>query len=571
MKIFILFFTCSALWAVTPGELETYSTIHSIGVEWDVSNDDNNDAVCDVQFRVQGNLNWKNAHPLFRVHFTNDESEINDMLAGSIMFLEPGTTYEVKLDMTDPDGGASNCVKIVSTRSVPVLPASGNDYHVVPGNGGGSGTSADPFQGINAAQAIASPGDIFLLHSGNYGNGSRVLFDVSGSQNNYIVWKNEDDEKPAFVNGVRISGDYVWLQGLKIIDNNGYGLLTQSGYEPDGVVVTRNFFTNCHYSIQINHGGKNWYITDNIIVGDTLPSSGSFSGEGVELEHTSGHVVAYNKISYVADGVSYPNKNCDIYNNEIFDVSDDGIEPDYGYANNRVWKNRISNAGNNGISFQPMNSAPWYIIRNQVAAPAEDALKLRSIVDRALIANNTFVCWSGVQANDADFLLSFKTRNNLWISIQDRYVWENGSGGAANWKTDLDYDGFDWGNYVFAFKWGSNKKYSNLADFQTATGLEPNAIHVEKNLIFENFDVPAAPPASIPFQYMTLKSGCNAINAGVALPNIIDDFNGTAPDLGAYELGTDLPHYGPRDIIPEPFLFINCYLLFIIYYRRRKF
>ena len=196
--------------AITPGKIETYSTIHSIGVEWDVSNDDNNDAVCDVHFRAQGNLNWKNAHPLFRVHFTNDESENIDMLAGSIMFLDPGTTYEVKLDMTDPDGGASNCIKIVSTRSVPVLPASGNDYHVIPGTGGGSGTSADPFQGINAAQEVASPGDIFLLHSGNYGNGSRVLFDVSGSQNNHIVWKNEDDETPAFLNGVRVSADYVW-------------------------------------------------------------------------------------------------------------------------------------------------------------------------------------------------------------------------------------------------------------------------------------------------------------------------------------------------------------------------
>ena len=344
-------------------------------------------------------------------------------------------------------------------------------------------------------------------------------------------------------------------------------MLTQSGYEPDGVVVTRNFFTNCHYSIQLNHGGKNWYITDNIIVGDNVPGTGSFSGEGVELEHTSGHIVAYNKISRVADGVSYPHRNCDIYNNEIFDATDDGIEPDYAYANIRIWKNRISNVEHNGISFQPMNSAPWYIIRNQVAAPAEDALKLRSVVDRALIANNTLVGWSGVQANSSDFLLSFKTRNNLWISVQDRYVWENESGGTANWKTDLDYDGFDWGNNVFAFKWGSNNKYSNLADFQTATGLEPNAIHVEKDLIFENFDVPAAPPTSIPFQYMTLKSTCNAIDAGVALPNIIEDFNGTAPDLGAYELGADLPHYGPRNLIPEPFLFINLYLLFIIYYR----
>jgi len=37
-----------------------------------------------------------------------------------------------------------------------------------------------------------------------------------------------------------------------------------------------------------------------------------------------------------------------------------------------------------------------------------------------------------------------------------------------------------------------------------------------------------------------------AIDAGILLPTINDDFTGRAPDLGAYELGKPLPHYGPR-------------------------
>ena len=40
--------------------------------------------------------------------------------------------------------------------------------------------------------------------------------------------------------------------------------------------------------------------------------------------------------------------------------------------------------------------------------------------------------------------------------------------------------------------------------------------------------------------------GCAAIDAGAALPNINDSFSGKAPDLGAYESGRPLPHYGPR-------------------------
>jgi hypothetical protein len=37
-----------------------------------------------------------------------------------------------------------------------------------------------------------------------------------------------------------------------------------------------------------------------------------------------------------------------------------------------------------------------------------------------------------------------------------------------------------------------------------------------------------------------------AVDAGVVLPGLTDGFAGRAPDLGAYEQGKELPHYGPR-------------------------
>ena len=45
---------------------------------------------------------------------------------------------------------------------------------------------------------------------------------------------------------------------------------------------------------------------------------------------------------------------------------------------------------------------------------------------------------------------------------------------------------------------------------------------------------------------LRLKKGAAAIDAGIELPNITDGFSGKAPDLGAYEFGEPLPHYGPR-------------------------
>jgi hypothetical protein len=43
-----------------------------------------------------------------------------------------------------------------------------------------------------------------------------------------------------------------------------------------------------------------------------------------------------------------------------------------------------------------------------------------------------------------------------------------------------------------------------------------------------------------------LKEGCAAIDAAERLPGFNDAFSGKAPDIGAYEFGAALPHYGPR-------------------------
>ena len=51
-------------------------------------------------------------------------------------------------------------------------------------------------------------------------------------------------------------------------------------------------------------------------------------------------------------------------------------------------------------------------------------------------------------------------------------------------------------------------------------------------------------PADFDFQ---LRPGSAAVDAGIRLPGINDDFTGRAPDLGAYEAGRPMPHYGPRE------------------------
>ena len=67
-----------------------------------------------------------------------------------------------------------------------------------------------------------------------------------------------------------------------------------------------------------------------------------------------------------------------------------------------------------------------------------------------------------------------------------------------------------------------------------------DAIRIDHNTCFDNFDIPNPPPASVPFQYLTLNSNCNAVDAGIALANINDGYIGNAPDLGAFEYSKEL-------------------------------
>ena len=525
-----------------PGAVRTYSTFSSIGIEWDLVGDADHDATADVEFRVAGTVAWRSALPLVRVDYNGA-----NMLAGSILFLSQDTTYEVRLTLTDPDGGSGGQTVAIATYAVPEMPGFGRTLHVVPGAGGGSGSWTNPFRGIAAGEALAQPGDVFLVHAGNYGG--RITFTKPGTSSGYIVWKAAGDGEVLFA-GIDVAASYIWLEGLTIRDQP-YALMSKNA--PTGVVVSRCSFFNNHYSIYLQRGGSHWYITDNTIVGDTPYWTESFDGEGIELNgyavESVGHVVAHNRISNTADGISNGTSNIDVFGNDIFDTSDDGFEGDPGGVNIRVWGNRIHNAAHNGISYQPQNGSPWYILRNQLAGFMEAPFKFRT-TDRSVIVHNTIVMWSKMICCSEAHLLRSIVKNNLWVSVAGGQIWNFGSN-VKDWRADFNHDGFDWGASTAPFRYGG-VVYPNLATFTAASGLETNARRIDRTSCFATFEVPGPAPVPVPPQHMTLKAGCGAVDAGAVLPNINDGFIGSAPDLGAYEFGQPAPMYGPRSAAPRP-------------------
>ena len=96
------------------------------------------------------------------------------------------------------------------------------------------------------------------------------------------------------------------------------------------------------------------------------------------------------------------------------------------------------------------------------------------------------------------------------------------------------------------------QQFATLEAFSSATGQDRNSVLVDYG-IFRNVPRLDAHDANAlqrlyraeDFDFR-LKARSAAVDRGVGIPNVTDEFSGDAPDLGALEIGAELPHYGPR-------------------------
>src|SRR5262249_55536383 len=100
------------------------------------------------------------------------------------------------------------------------------------------------------------------------------------------------------------------------------------------------------------------------------------------------------------------------------------------------------------------------------------------------------------------------------------------------------------------------RSFATLAEFREATGQETHGIEVDFS-VFEKLAPPDPATRHAVYHAMDLDFALNpngaAVDKGVLLPTINDDFTGSAPDLGALEIGKPQPKYGPRWITWQPF------------------
>jgi hypothetical protein len=93
------------------------------------------------------------------------------------------------------------------------------------------------------------------------------------------------------------------------------------------------------------------------------------------------------------------------------------------------------------------------------------------------------------------------------------------------------------------------KKFRSLAELAEATGFERGGREISWD---DLVNVPPPPGEArthddLNFGDPRPRPGSKLVDAALRLPNLNDDFVGEGPDLGAFEAGESLPHFGPRE------------------------
>jgi hypothetical protein len=463
----------------------------------------------------------------------------------------------------------------------------------------------------------AKPGDTILVHVGlyknerlNYVDPMMTPFDgtmsltLKGTPEKPITIKAAGDGEAILDGGGNhrlfdvMASRYHIFEGLTI-RNTDVGIFAgqKEVLGAVGLAVKNCRFENVGFGVWTeNADSSDFYIADNLflgrddrfrLIGWTGPLWASAGPYGSHLltsyyavkVYGQGHVIAHNAIAYFHDAIAIstygtpeqdPDRRAssiDIYNNDMHMFNDDFIETDGGVHNIRVFNNRGVNAAHGGYSSQPIFGGPAYFIRNILYhVPSGVAFKFSAKPAGLFVYHNTIIGEHLVSDPSANMHF----RNNLYLGrdTPDRGILMLAN---ATDRYSTDYNGYRPNRNVaaqyrfFAPKPGQiqyepSKQdwqvFPTLAAFSAATGQEQHSIEVDFD-IFEKLSPPDPAKRHAVYHAMDLnfklKPGSKAVDAGVVIPTVNEDYNGRAPDLGALEAGRPEPHYGPRWITWKPF------------------
>ncbi len=560
-----------------------------LGFHWQGTGDANKNASVTVSYRKRGGDAWKAAMPLVRL---ND----NDTLfAGSLFDLEQDTEYECRFVMTDPDGidGEAEKTVTVRTRKPMMIPDGLEVRHAYMAEHQGERRKPAHTGLLHAiwgghlyqrgSTDWVKGGEMIQLHAGYY-KGKKfdkrdwrghLAMDCSG-WHGYPLSQVHGSDKPLVI---RPAGD-----GPVVIDGSGMpelfdlagaqnviieGLILQNAgiafqfaeartERPSRNITIRNCVIRdvAHVAYGDHPDNENITITDCLLIGRQEAVIGSwgstFSRQAITIAGR-GHVYSYNRVIDFFDYVNLGagNISVDIYNNDVQRAGDNAMCLNSLSMNVRALRNSVFNGGD--PQFDNRNRiGPTYWIRNVLYNMRSDrGFKNDGGIGGLIALHNTMTAYP----------LNFHTytyghiANNLFLGGKGKKGPAKAVRAVPEQRVKLHHNGYFLENAQFSF---GDKSFRKPAEFHEASGLAEGAVGVT----FDDFvnapnphgferqpphTIRIVDPATVDLR---LKSESGAIDAAALIPNVNDDFTGHGPDLGAYEHGKPLPHYGPRQELP---------------------
>lgn len=508
-------------------------------------------ATARVDYRVTGAPTWIDGGYLYRTRTANGAAA--DAFAGWVVDLQPGTTYDVRLEVIEsgyPTTYASG------TRATRALPA----------EGAAQTKSANPGN-FGSVMAGAVAGDVIVLAAGTY-TLSGFAWTSPGTSGSPVTIRGAGIDQTILAdatgNVLNLSGSHFTFENMSVrgsrtdsgVAASSVGVVLNTGV-PTNATFRRIKFDGVDVGImrdgQVNGlliydcefvGNNPWSATytplnssgyPNTTWNDTGVRAAGFGncvwnctftafGDTMKLGHSGGWGAA---------------RACYFYRNWVRFGGDDGMEFDESAGNCAAYNNVICNTASSA-SFDGVSDGPIGFMRNICVNQTRQPLKLTSSASGLRAYSNTWVGttrqWDFGLYAASGALYDFDFRNNLLIY--------RGAGPLISFNQSLlgstvtDYNAWYPDGRTIYFGSGSGT-WTGLTSAKSR--LAPRMAH-DVAVASDPFTSPITLGADYTTEYTgqprpALATGSTGKGAGIALAGVTDGFTGTAPDIGAVIAG----------------------------------
>lgn len=532
---------CSLAWANvhSSGAPFAIPTFHCLGLYWTPPGGAADKEV-KVRYRQQGASEWKEALPMRYNPIPKTDEDLADY-RGSIVHLQPGTTYEVQLSLvgtqTSTNLNATTWSEKFSVGETVRVTNRDTPFAITES---GTAKAWRVYDGRGATIDVRHQHDSCITVNASYVILRGFTLKGAGAAGN---------TKKGIIGAIRIEdGHDIVIEDCDVSDWGRLNPKTGFGFDYDAAIFS-NSKTLKRLIVQrckLHHptyDGSTWY--------EPKYPTHTMGPQCITLYNTAGnHVIRYSECFSDLDHMyndiigggsngsfrGSPGPDSDIYGNVVSHCWDDGLEVEGGSRNVRVWDNFITQCmmsiGNAACSIGPLyiwrnvvthnqwqpNATGGYFLKMGYAGSEDWMTGHQYIFHNTLFRADEYLPTGGLGGNR--IVKHTVSRNNILHILNTKGKGYSASEAKQNTDNDFDYD---------------------LFNGKVPAGTESHGVRGEPVYASE-----AGYDAATKTGRFQLAPNSPGAGAGQPIPNFSDGYTGKAPDIGAHQRGAPPMRFGVK-------------------------